>query len=336
MRDPATSPKDPNHLHAIALKPLWVGAGQQDLLDAVSAIHNLDEDTFLNFLIDQGLAPMWDQVLETYPDVDGVSDHFKSALHQSRLLSAGTYLLHKHALGDIRRILDDADVAHVIMKGAHIRERFYADPDTRGACDVDVLVDEGQKESAIRAFMQSGFELYAPASNISHEASLVKGSLNIDLHWHVLRPGRLKVPLTKQFLDNRQDYDSYWGMDDTATLFLALIHPVFTKYATTPQAALMRLVDLDVMLNSDKIQTDQLLDLLSRSGLKTAAWISLRWLSYLKGVGAASALEEEIRPGKLRERYLMHWLSRNLATRFVANPSLTQIGFTLEIGRAHV
>jgi hypothetical protein len=41
--------------------------------------------------------------------------------------------------------------------------------------------------------------------------------------------------MTNTLLEARQDFGSHWGMSDEGSLFMMLVHPVFTKYSTTPK-----------------------------------------------------------------------------------------------------
>ena len=112
-------------------------------------------------------------------------------------------------------------------------------------------------------------------------------------------------------------------------LFVMLVHPVFTKYSTAPQAALVRMVDLINLLARGGINWDQLTALLDKAGLRTAAWITLRWLRLLTDTPLADDALGILQPGKLRRKYLDYWIGGNLATRWQAKPIYVQLGLTL-------
>jgi Uncharacterised nucleotidyltransferase len=316
-------------LHSIALGPLLPGVSEEDIVDFCNQAAALDETEFLAFLHQQGLAPLWDKVFENPRAASQLPENFKNSVHEARMRATGTYLIQSNQLVTIKSILDVAAISHAVYKGAHTRERYYTEPSLRPAVDIDILVPDRQKIRAIIALNQHGFEFHATPENISHEANLVKGATSIDLHWDIMRPGRTRIPMTDTLLETRQDYGSHWGMSDEANLFVLLVHQVFVRYTTTPQATLMRIVDLVQLIGREKLRWEETIELLEMAGLKTAAWITLRWLLLLTGQSAELAVLEKLRPGKLRQTYLNWWLEKNLATRFLNKPGLVQLGFTL-------
>jgi Uncharacterised nucleotidyltransferase len=320
---------DPYQFHRIALAPVLPGATEKDIESACIQAESLDEDDFLNFLMQQGLAPMWDKALEKTGASGRLSQQFRDSLHQARLHTTGTYLIHKNKLTLIREILEGANIPYVVYKGADTRERYYSEPSLRPAADIDLLVPSDHKIAVTRAFKEQGFNFYGAKENISHEANLVKGNTSIDLHWDIMRPGRTRRPMVDILLDTRQDCGSHWGMSDEGNLFVLLVHPVFTKYSTSPQATLMRTVDLAHILAGKEWELGKLVQLLDMAGLKTAAWITLRWLKLITNTTLGDSIIEAVKPGTLRRKYLLWWLEKNLATRLLDRPWLIQLGFTL-------
>ena len=118
-------------------------------------------------------------------------------------------------------------------------------------------------------------------------------------------------------------------MNDEATLFMMLVHPVFAKYTTTPQAALVRLLDLVYMLEKEELDWQQVISWLEQAGVKTCGWITLTWLEMLTGYKVGNAIADSLKPGKLRQRYLHQWLASDQSTRLLSNPLLVQLGLTL-------
>ncbi len=325
----ALDANDPYRLHRLALRPLLAETNQRDIADVCSQASVIGEKAFLAFLHHQGLAPLWHHMLQHSPSTSPFSEAFTEALRQSRLDATGLYLAQKSSLAAIKRVLDDVAIAHVVYKGAHTRERYYGEPALRPAADIDVLIPESAKIAAIRAFMRQGFAFCPKAEIISHEANLNKGVVAIDLHWDILRPGRTRIPIVDALLATRQDYGSHWGMSDASTLFILLVHPVFAKYTTTPQAALMRLVDLALVLRKPETDWTAVFQLLEITGLKTAAWTTLKWFEQLSGEMAPQGFSQRLQPGVIRRNYLGYWLDRNLASRLLERPLFVQLGFTL-------
>jgi len=296
--------------------------------DAFEQVQAIDEHEFLVFIIQQGLASMWGAMLQTRTETHPFTGKFLDRLHQQRLINTGRYLLQRHSITRIKTILDAAKIPHVVYKGASIRERLYADPALRPAADIDVLVSGKHKQQTIQAFTLQGYELHASADIVSHEVSLKKGNASIDLHWDILRPGRTRIPIADTLLNSRIDYASHWGMSTEASLFIMLVHPVFAKYGTSPNATLMRSVDLSLILEEQNINWQTLQQWLDNTGLKTAAWLTLSWHALLTN-RPAPAIMTAIQPGKLRQRYLNHWLKNNYSSKLFNRPFYIQLGFTL-------
>ncbi len=320
----------PYRFHQAALAPLLPDATPADLEQACATAIALGEAAFADFLHDQGLAPMWDKLLKAHATAaDQFSQSFKRSLHQARMDTTVNYLIQHQSLRLIRGILDDEGIAHVVYKGADIRERYYAEPALRPATDIDMLVAESGKVAAIRALQRWGFEFYGLVENISHEANLNRGMISIDLHWDILRPGRTRVSVVDALLRSRRDCGDHWGMSDEANLFVMLVHPVFVRYSTAPKAALMRMVDLAHVLARPDLDWREVFGLLDSAGLKTAAWITLRWLEVLTDAQNEGGVMEMLQPGKARRQYLDCWINRNLASRWQDKPIYVQLGLTL-------
>lgn len=324
-----TTHGDPYLIHRVALAPLLPGADGADLERACHKASALGEAEFAQFLSDQGLAPLWHHRIEQYPRRLPVSDEFLGLIHHRRLHATASYLSQRNSLTRVREILEGVGVDHVVTKGAHTRELYYDTPALRPAADIDVLVRLQDKLGAIRAFKSQGFEFHGLPENISHECSLIKGNTCIDLHWDILRPGRTRQPMTEELLEERIDYGSHWGLDTRGTLFMMLVHPVFTKYTTTPHATLVRIVDLALLLSMQSGPGAETRRLLGAAGVKTAAWITLHWLQMLTDGDSGAALESVLRPGRLRALWLRRWLSGDWSSTLQNYPEAIQFGFTL-------
>jgi hypothetical protein len=190
-------------------------------------------------------------------------------------------------------------------------------------------VPDSKKVAAINALQRQGFEFSAAEYNISHEANLNRGLTSIDLHWDILRQGRTRIPMVAALLESRRDYGSHWGLSNEASLFVLLVHPVFTKYGTAPQASLVRTVDLARLLALEDLNWRVVLQLLGGAGLKTAAWITLRWHEMLTHTKPPAGFVAAIEPGRVRQKYLSHWLEQDYSSGLLDKPLYVQLGFTL-------
>jgi len=320
---------DAYSLHRTALQPLLPTANEKDLIESCKQIDKIDETRFINFLQQQGLAPMWSKALRNASDTSLVSDVFIETLHQSRLQATGAYMLQSQGLKDIKSTFESENINHVIFKGCHIRELIYDEPAIRPACDIDVLISLGDQVKAIQALVNAGYQFAMNPENISHEMTLNKGGISIDLHWDIMRPGRTRVPMVENLLKTRIEYITHWGFSNEATLFLMLVHPVFTKYSTTPHSTLIRIVDLAHWIEIKELDREQLYDWLEEAGMQTAAWITLEWLRQLTEVVIPGFFIKKIQPDSLKTIYLKHWIKENYSSKFLGHPLWIQVAFTL-------
>lgn len=320
---------DPFTFHRLALLPL-VASDPRSALETVKlAVPESKEKKFLTFLMQNGLGPLWHETLNKNNVPLLFTDGFTVPLKQVRLLTTVQYLRLKHSLEKVGNIFRENALPHAVFKGAHIRELIYKESSVRPACDIDILVSKEDTVGAIKKLVAAGLTFQPLAKNISHEATLADGNVSIDLHWEIMRPGRTRIDLTDELLATRKVFSSQWGLSHEATVFIMLVHPVFTKYGTAPQASLVRLVDLTRWIQTFSIDWAQVLDWLKRGGVQTAAWITAEWLKMLTGVTLPESFEHSIKPSAARTLYLQQWLNHNLASRLLDYPILIQAGFTL-------
>jgi hypothetical protein len=69
--------------------------------------------------------------------------------------------------------------------------------------------------------------------------------------------------------------------------------------------------------------------LLDRTGLRTAAWITLQWLAHVTGRAMPADIMSALAPGPARRHWLDVWIGRDLPSRLLRWPALIQVGFTL-------
>ena len=242
---------------------------------------------FLQLILAQGLGPLWHHRLQTGGRLDALPQDTAEALREARLSAAGGYLAQRAALDRLDRLFEAAGIAWLVMKGAHVRECVYPDPALRPAGDIDILVAPADRRRAARALLDAGYAVHAEPANISHEATFSHDGVYIDLHWHILRPGRTRVGLTEQLLERRQRSGGQWGPSDGDTLFLMLTHPAFAKYVCSPNMGLGRVADFLLWLQQRPADWPGVVKQLDDAGLKTAAWAMLELVPPAGAGGAA-------------------------------------------------
>lgn len=324
--------QDPFRKHRLALlaaAPDLTGASLREALREIAAS---GETSFPDFLLENGLGSFWHHIVQAHDAADDTGPGFLDPLRQARFSETALYLAQKSALRELDRLFGSQNIVYAVIKGAHVRERVYAEPALRPAADIDMLISLDQREAAASALIGAGFGLHAVAENISHEATFTRGPVDIDLHWDISRPGRTRIEVVNLLLARRQRVDDFWGLDDSDAVFLMLTHPAFAKYVCSPNMGLNRVVDFILWMNKRNVDWDAVADMLEDTGLNTAAWTVLKWFSMLlepKNLPVPGGFIARISPGWVRSRYLTYWLKHDLPTRWLQKPLLIQLGFTL-------
>ncbi len=317
---PKLSPLQVSKL-ALSVVPVASGSALASLAENARVRAAVGDD----FLIRQGLAPLWGAARQG--DADGAADPLKAC----RIQASVFYLLQRSVLAELDAIFERAGVAYAAFKGAHVREWLYADPTLRDAADVDVLVSPTDREHAVRALIAAGYSPLADAATVSHELALTRHGVEIDLHWYVTRPSRLRMEVSDEIVGRRQRVAGFWAVSNADAVFLMLTHPAFTKYVSSPSMRLIRVVDFLYVVRDHAVEWPLVADLLDRCGVRAAAWTVLTWFQMLHPLagGVPAEFVARIAPGRLRAWYLRAWLRHDLPTRLDSLPMAIQVGFTL-------
>jgi hypothetical protein len=326
--------RDPYSDHRLALSIIdsgFSGAGLEPALQDVEA-RGAEVFAFARFLAWHKLAPIWYHVLQLGGARQRVDPVFWAVLRDERHRVAATYLAQKAVLAEIDRRFGEAGIIYAAIKGVHIREVAYPDASLRSAADIDLLVAPPQRVSAASVLIDAGYSLTKNVENISHEATLSRGNIDIDLHWDVLRPGRMRCGIVEALLERRVRVGCVWGLDASDALFLILVHPAFAKYVNSPNASLSGVVDFMLLLGLPQIDWDFVAGRLDHAGVKTAAWTMLTWFMMVARPDSVTLPEgfiECLQPGTAQRKYLRQWLDKDLATRWLEHPLLVRAGLTL-------
>lgn len=311
----------------LALLPVHREAAPAALCEALIA----GGTDFLEMLLAQGLAPLWHQRLQVLGRLEALPAAMADALQQARIDAAARYLAQRTALARVDALFASAGIRHVVMKGAQVRECVYPDPALRPAADIDLLIAAEDRRRAAHALLDAGFSVNADPANVSHEAGFTAGAATLDLHWHLLRPGRTRTDMTAELLERRQRCNDIWGLSDADVLFVMLTHPAFTKYVSSPNMGLSQVADFLFWIGNRATDWPVVRQRLDHAGLKAAAWTLLRWYRMLAPAPASApdAWADDLLPGRWRRSYLACWLAHDLPGRWLDRPWRIQLGFTL-------
>ena len=313
----------------LALLPFSDVYSESVLFDEISKMGKEEKNDFHTFLMVNNLGPSWLENLgHTTLETIWLTEKVKIFQDEYRNV-AMRYLQQMAAIQSITSLLESNSIHNAFFKGVQTRELVYQKPATRSSCDIDLLIEEKDKTKAIDLLTMEGYELHALAENLTHEVSLSKNNVSIDLHWHILRPGRVPKSFTAIVLKNRIKRNGYWSLRNEDNLFILLTHPVFSKYSIITQSRLDLILDLVYWIKRQNVDWDYVLGLLSKTGLRTAAWIMLKYLHIFTGSSTAEEMMRDITPNSLKKWYLQKWIDSNLPARYQEKPFLVKACFTL-------
>jgi hypothetical protein len=242
------------------------------------------------------------------------------------------FLAQEATLREVCALLDAAGIAHVVFKGVANRRLLYANPAVRACHDMDFLVAPEDRVWAARLLVESGFVAVPDAASISRELMLIRGDANIDLHWELLREGRLREISTAGLLEKRRRIDGLWILDANDSLFALLVHAAFAKHLGSWELGLHRVADILAWSRTQQCDWSSVRSALDANGVLSAAWATLRWAELLSGPNASPRLQKMVRdlePGRLRRAWIDHWLQSNLPGRTAQARWARLLGFSM-------
>ena len=265
-------------------------------------------------IIASGLGPFWHE--------ETSAEAFKPA----RMAAVALYAAQIPALREIHEVLDAAGIAFAVFKGAANRELLYADPSLRLCYDLDLLVARADRHRAVEALQSVGFTAYPDANSISRELILSRNVVDIDLHWGVLRAGRLRYEPAEEILERRRKVNGLWMPSTADSVLLLLVHPAFAKHVSSTEMALHRVLDIAEWWRKYPVDLAALDAQLKKQGVRTAAWTVLEWVKLLLPEFACDTTAWQ--PLRLRRAWLRTWLRNDWPGRMNAWHALRLLAFS--------
>lgn len=274
---------------------------------------------FATFIVDHGLGPLWH------------ARTGREEFRDSRRVAEALYLAQAHALQEIDALFERAGIEHAVIKGGANRLLLYDDPALRACHDLDLLVRPDDRVRAAAVLSAAGFRAVLEARAISRALMLCRGPINIDLHWGLLREGRLRRDPADEMVTRRRRVGGLWMPDAEHALFTLLVHPAFAKHLSGWDMGMHRVADILAWLRTQPCEREALHARLAQDGVRTAAWATLRWTQMLAPPEPPAGLETlmaGLQPGALRRSWLEAWLEHDLSTRTAGMHWLRLLGFS--------
>ena len=325
------SKSDPFYLHRLALGPLLQDKQSPSIDEILQEIELVGAEQFLEFIRWHGLAPLWCEMLTAHALNAGMSTTLMEQLQQDKLNAVVMYMLQSRTLENIHYLFTDAGIPYVVFKGTQVREIVYAEPALRPASDIDILIKGQARDNAIQVLTQAGMQPSINPDNYSHECTFMDGNVAVDLHWHILRPGRIALDISDELVNAPGMINGFYGMNNHATIFVLLVHPAYTRYVCNPFATLIRIVDLVRLFRKLEFDWDQVIELLTRAHARTAAWSTLFWLNHLAGNEPVQEIMNRLAPPHIKRSYLEFWIRNNLPFKLESWKMLMHCAFTLPL-----
>jgi hypothetical protein len=173
------------------------------------------------------------------------------------------------------------------------------------------------------ALVTAGYDAKPDAPIIGHELVLSKGAVDVDLHWGLLREGRLRNDCASGMLERRHRSNNVWMLSAEDALFVLLVHPALAKHLAGWEMGLHRVADIVAWLDTQSFDWPAVCAQLEQNGVKTAAWTTLRWMTVLtcrsgpwpRPPVRLDKIMSELQPGQLRRSWLDFWLRNDLSAR---------------------
>ena len=275
---------------------------------------------FVPFVVDHGLGPLWHE---------RTGHH---VFHASRMSAEALYIAQENAIADIDFLMEQAGIPYALIKGTANRLKLYENPAIRACHDIDLLVCPDDRVRAASVLVDAEFVVEPKLEGISRVLELTRDAIQIDLHWGLLREGRVKYEGIDEMLARRERLRNTWILSESDAFFVALVHPAFSKHLAGWDMGLHRVVDVLRALAALSFDWDLIVSRLDDNGVRTAAWATLRWIELLahpQEPAKLNSMMNALRPGRLRQAWLNHWLVADLSVRTSDMHWIRLLGFSL-------
>ena len=230
--------------------------------------------------------------------VDG--SEAKKRFLQERNMAVYRYEQLQYELECICDTFEEAKISFIPLKGAVIRQ-YYPEPWMRTSCDIDILVEEENLQTAIAVLEE---KLSYKCTEIGqHDAQIfAENGTHIELHYSLLESGSKNT--VKPILDlvwKRVEQISFFCCRMSDNLFYVYIISHIAKHLKFGGCGIRPLMDLWILNHKIMHDNSEREKLLKEAGLFTLAksleGLSEIWFSGVKADELSIALEEYILTG---------------------------------------
>lgn len=208
-------------------------------------------------------------VFNTAENASAVPEKCRLSASEYFFSSIYLYESQKKAVENIYNILNRAEIRHVLFKGAIIKE-YYPVPECRLMGDIDILIDEKNRNAAKKALVSNG---YACTAQNGPVYDYRKGDILLEVHTHMVNGNKRLSDAFADAMEHAQ-FEGCCGKPDDSYHFAYLIAHLahhFLFYG----AGIKLILDLAVMLLKCDIDLDFVLKKCEEAGIAKFAKIVL-------------------------------------------------------------
>ena len=237
---------------------------------------------------------------------------------QERNMAVYRYEQIQYELDEICRILEDAKIEHVPLKGSVLR-KYYPEPWMRTSCDIDILVRENSLETAIQVLENHGYRYELTEVYDAHLWS--PGGVHLELHFNLMAESIAKksAKVLSHAWERVQPCEGWTyrlEFDNAFYYFYHIAH--MAKHFLTGGCGIRPFLDVWILNQLDIFKTKETERLLKEAGVFTfeqkAVSLSSVWFSnaehgeltkemedYIIGAGVYGSLDNSIALRQVRE-----------------------------------
>ena len=198
-------------------------------------------------------------------------NEFSSIKKNSELYSAQSISIVVSTI-QLNKILNDAKIEFIFLKGAHLLTRYYKDLSLRPTRDIDILVKPSDIEKVINTLIESGYKFeesfnkqyFKSNSHYGYDIPgiLDPGGIRIEVHHRIESEAQnKKCKFSTEFYKNKKKYklsslDAYFLCDED--LVMHLIYHATKKQG--PDVGLIFILDLKKIFSNTNLDLKKLIN----------------------------------------------------------------------------
>lgn len=255
---------------------------------------SVDYSRLFSVCREQNLIAVAFSIIKNSPDRDIVPKDIYSLFENGFYETIMRFDAQTKVTAQLDNALSENKIRHIFFKGTEIRE-YYPIPEVRAMGDIDVLIDEKNRDSAKQVLLNNGFEIKNANGPV---LDYVKDGVLIEVHTKIISGKVGNSNAENGFLDaiNHAEFDGYRGKFNENYHFAYLITHIahhFWFYG----AGIKLILDLAVMQKQFDIDFDYVLNFLGNIGLgdfgKLILTVCFKWFGCGKDCGVDTEKTED-------------------------------------------